>query len=43
LGPARGAIGWEASVADFVEQGAVADIQGAGSLFAIPMVMLQNF
>src|SRR5258706_2276252 len=42
LGTAGGAVGGEAGVADFVKQGAVANAQGAGCLFAVPVMVLQH-
>src|SRR5215813_8289336 len=37
-----GAIGGQSGVADFVQQGAVADIQRARSLLAVPVVIVQD-
>ena len=36
------AAGGQSGVTNFVEQGAVADVQRAGSRFAVPVVVLQD-
>src|ERR1700723_2897585 len=43
LGTPGSAVGGQAGVADLVKQGAITDVQSAGCLFAIPVVMLQDF
>src|SRR5271165_6404151 len=36
-------VGGQTGVADLVQQSAVADVQCASGLFAVPMMMLENF
>src|SRR5450755_2228131 len=42
LAQAQSAVGGQAGIADLVQQGAIADAQRAGSLFAVPVVLLQH-
>src|ERR1700682_3663793 len=41
--PAGGSVRREAGIADLVEQRPITDTQGAGCLFAVPVVSLQDF
>ena len=37
------ALGWKACLANFIEQGAIADFQNFGGLAAVPVIGLQDF